>query len=76
LSAGFCFALNINMETQITLVDLARIKTIIETACSRGAFQAGEMKTVGEVYDKLTAFLNSVVSQAESQQPQQQGESQ
>jgi hypothetical protein len=64
------------MENQITVVDLARIRTIIETACTRGAFQAAEMKTVGEVYDRLTAFLNSVVSQADAQQPQQQGESQ
>jgi hypothetical protein len=61
------------MENQITVVDLARIKTILETACSRGAFQAAEMKTVGDVYEKLTAFLEAIVAQAEqsgSQQPE------
>jgi hypothetical protein len=63
------------MENQITVVDLARIKTIIETACSRGAFQAAEMKTVGDVYDRLTAFLGSVVAQAESKSEPTQGES-
>jgi hypothetical protein len=64
------------MDNQITVVDLARIKTIIETACNRGAFQAGEMRTVGEVYDRLTAFLTSVVAQAESQPQDNQGETQ
>ncbi len=64
------------MENQITVVDLARIKTIIETACSRGAFQAAEMKTVGDIYERLTAFLGSVVAQAESQTQDNQGESQ
>lgn len=66
------------MENQITVVDLARIKTIIETACSRGAFQAAEMRTVGEVYDRLTIFLASVVTQAESESQTQdkQGDAQ
>ncbi len=51
------------------------MKNIIDLACSRGAFQAGEMRTVGEVYDKLTAFLTQVVQQAEAEtQAQQQGE--
>lgn len=62
------------MDNQITVVDLARIKTMIETACSRGAFQAAEMRTVGEVYDRLTAFLASVVAQAESQPQDTKGE--
>lgn len=64
------------MDDQITIVDLARIKNIIETACSRGAFQAAEMKTVGEVYDRLTTFLATVVAQAQTQTETNQGEAQ
>ena len=64
------------MDNQITIVDLARIKTILETACSRGAFQAAEMKTVGEVYDRLTAFLDIVVAQAQTKSETPQGETQ
>lgn len=64
------------MDNQITVVDLARIKTMIETACSRGAFQAAEMKTVGEVYDRLTAFLEAVVAQAQADPENNQGETQ
>ena len=63
-----------HMENQITVIDLARIKTIIETACTRGAFQASEMKTVGDVYERLTAFLGSVTTQAQSQANQGESE--
>ena len=62
------------MDNQITIVDLARIRTMIETACERGAFRASEMSTVGEVYERLSAFLSSVTEQAQHQQ--NQGESQ
>jgi hypothetical protein len=59
------------MDNQLSITDLALLKNAIDVACSRGAFKAAEMKSVGEVYDKLTAFLNAVIAQAESQnQPQ------
>lgn len=64
------------MDNQITVEDLARIKTIIEISCGRGAFQAAEMKTVGEVYDRLSAFLDTVMAQAQTQPEIDQGESQ
>jgi len=58
----------------LSITDLALIKNVIDVACSRGAFQAQEMKTVGEVYERLTGFLTQVVQQAEAEQAQQQGE--
>jgi hypothetical protein len=63
------------MENQLSITDLAVLKNVIDVACSRGAFKAGEMKQVGEIYEKLTAFLNAVVAQAEAQS-QQQGDPQ
>jgi hypothetical protein len=63
------------METQITVQDLARLKSIVETACTRGAFQAAEMRIVGEVYEKLCAFLNSAATMTESQSSNIEGES-
>lgn len=63
----------------LTITDLAVLKNCIDIACSRGAFRAPEMKSVGEVYDKLAAFLQVVVSQAEAAeqaQSQSQGETQ
>jgi hypothetical protein len=59
-------------NTQITIADLDMIKNIIDLASTRGAFRAAEMKQVGEVYDKLTAFLAAVVAQAQAQDSQDQ----
>ncbi len=62
---------------QLTITDLAVLKNCIDIAASRGAFRAPEMKSVGEVYDKLTAFLQTVVAQADAEMAQAnpQGES-
>lgn len=82
MSVEFFLDLNIYMENQIQLsiTDLAVIKNIIDLAAKRGAFQANEMRSVGEVYDRLNAFLESVIQQAEqaaTEQPstEHQGES-
>lgn len=53
---------------EITIADLSLLKNIIDLASTRGAFRAAEMKEVGEVYDKLTAFLEAVVAQAKAQE--------
>ena len=54
--------------TQITVADLDAIRNILDLAASRGAFQGAELTQVGAVYDKLTAFLNSVIAQAKAAQ--------
>jgi hypothetical protein len=65
-----------NQPTQLSITDLAVIKNVIDLASTRGAFRAAEMKAVGEVYDKLTVFLETVIKQAEAEvKPDQQGES-
>ena len=56
------------MENQtITVADLNLLKNIIDLASTRGAFRASELKEVGEVYNKLTVFLEAVVAQAQAQ---------
>jgi hypothetical protein len=60
-------------NTQLTIADLASLKQIIDAACTRGAFKAAEMKPIGDVYDKLSAFLDTVVAQ-EVEQAQPQGD--
>jgi sulfur relay (sulfurtransferase) complex TusBCD TusD component (DsrE family) len=49
---------------QITIQDLHAIKVCIEAAASRGAYRADEMKSVGTVYEKLSAFLQAAQAQA------------
>jgi hypothetical protein len=64
-----------NTNTQITISDLATIKELINLACTRGAFRGDEMTLVGEVYDKLTVFLDTVIAAAQAE-ANQQGEAQ
>ena len=61
---------------EITIADLNLLKDIVDLASTRGAFRAAEMKDVGEVYNKLAAFLEAVVAQAaaQEQQPADTGE--
>jgi len=54
----------------ITIQDLIMIKDLIDVACSRGAFKADEMSSVGQTYDKLTGFLNSVIASAQAEADQ------
>ena len=56
-----------NPDNQIKITDLIVIKNIIDLACTRGAFRAEEMKSIGDVYDKLTVFVDSVISRAEAE---------
>ena len=78
MSGDLFFDLNIYMDNtitppQITIEDLITIKNLIDVSCSRGAFKADEMSSVGEVYDKLTGFLNSVIASAQAE-AEQKGE--
>jgi len=58
---------NTNQPIQpITVADLDALRSIIDLAATRGAFQGAELSQVGAVYDKLTIFLNSVVQQAQA----------
>lgn len=62
------------MENQnLTLNDMVSLRTIVDAACSRGAFKASEMKAIGEVYEKLDRFIAQSQPQdepAENSQPQ------
>jgi len=57
-------------NAQLTIADLASIHTLIDAACTRGAFKAPEMSRVGEIYDKLTRFLETAKQQAQEQAEQ------
>lgn len=59
------------MNADITIADLAKLRTIIEVACTRGAFRADEMRSVGETYDRLVLFLDGIVKDAENQHNQE-----
>ena len=54
----------------LTLNDLAAIRSIIDVASSRGAFKPNEMITVGSVYTKLEKFLEAASKQNQAAQGQ------
>jgi len=53
------------MELQISDIQLAA--QIIDIAVQRGAFKAGEVKAVGECFERIQAFLTEVAKQQEAQ---------
>jgi hypothetical protein len=50
-------------STDLTINDLNAMKIIIDIASQRGAFKPNEMVLVGQTYNKLSVFLESVTKQ-------------
>lgn len=64
-------------QPELTVTDLINLKSVLEFAVKRGAFNANELSGVGSVYDKLSNFLNAVsANQPQSKQEQPEGPSQ
>ena len=57
-------------DTQLTISDLHLLKQIIEISSTRGCWQASELAAVGEVYNKLNAFLMQGSSNDDKPEPQ------
>lgn len=49
-----------NAAPSLNLQDLVSVAQIIQTTSQRGAYRAEEMESVGALYNKLIAFLQSV----------------
>lgn len=47
---------------QLTIADLQLLARVVDLASRRGAFQAGELSQVGDVFNKLSGFLTYVES--------------
>lgn len=58
-------------SVDLTIQDLAALKSIVDISAQRGAFKPNEMAAVGTVYNKLTAFLEAVNKQNQAQQAEQ-----
>ena len=46
--------------------DLATMANIIDICTQRGAFRGNELKQVGELFDKITAFVKDAQEKAEA----------
>jgi hypothetical protein len=49
---------------ELTITDLANLRSVVDVAFRRGAFSAAEASGVGSVFDKLNAFLVAVAPPA------------
>lgn len=54
---------------ELTITDLANLRSIVDVAVRRGVFAATEISAVGATFDKLNAFLNAVAPQKTEEQP-------
>jgi len=59
-------------QPSISIQDLQNLLILIDLATTRGAFRGPELSQVGQVFDKLNQFVQSVTPPADSapQQPQ------
>lgn len=55
---------------ELTVQDLQALKNIIDVSTQRGAFKGSELMSVGQVYNKLEAFLGAVAQNQAPTAPQ------
>jgi hypothetical protein len=55
-------------NAQLTLTDIISVKNLIDAACTRGAFKAPEMQSIGELYNKISRFVDETQAQIQAQQ--------
>lgn len=64
-----------NSNPELSIADLQNLRTLVDVAVRRGAFNASELSSVGAVFDRVSAFLNAVApQQTETEQPAAQTE--
>lgn len=64
-----------DIDSTLKINDLEMIRQALDLAASRGAFRGNEMRRVGEVFDKLSFFLDNMQAQLNTQPSQsEQGE--
>ena len=52
----------------LNINDLATMANVIDIATQRGAFRANELKLIGELYDKISAFVKAAQEQAKKEE--------
>jgi hypothetical protein len=50
-------------DNVVTLTDLQNVLVVLDLASSRGAFRGPELEPVGQLYSKISKFLQAVAPQ-------------
>lgn len=61
-------------SVDLTVQDLAGLRSVIDVASTRGAFKAVELEAVGKLFNKLNAFLETVAKQQQAQTAPAEGQ--
>jgi hypothetical protein len=57
------------LTTNLTVADLKVIASLIEACNHRGAFKVNELTTVGDLYNKIVACLQTIKEPEKEQTP-------
>jgi len=47
-------------QPEFSIADLQNLRAIVDLSAKRGTFTGAELSSVGQVFDRLNAFLNAV----------------
>jgi hypothetical protein len=50
-------------QPEFSISDLQNLRAIVDLSAKRGTFNGSELTAVGQVFDRLNAFLNAVAPQ-------------
>jgi hypothetical protein len=56
-------------QPEFSITDLQNLRAIVDLSAKRGTFTGAEMSSVGQVFDRLNAFLNAVAPQQPATPP-------
>ena len=59
---------------QLTVQDLALLRSCIELGSQRGAWRASELTQVGAIYEKLSTFLQSLLPPKDAEETETETE--
>lgn len=53
------------VQVELTLADIINVRNLIEVVSTRGAFKAGELTSVGQLFDKINSFVTVATKKPE-----------
>lgn len=55
-----------SQQSQLTLTDIYKMRSVIDVASTRGTFQGKEMSLIGDLYNKLDIIVQAVEKKTET----------
>jgi hypothetical protein len=52
-------------QIELTIADIINVRNLIDVVTTRGAFKANELTSVGQLFDKINAFVVAATKKPE-----------